>query len=74
MEAARSSENGDVLSHYYTASHLTLKMEATRSSETLVSYHIAIRRHTSPWRWRQDSPPKRWYLTRHYTASNLSRP
>jgi len=32
------------------------------TSETLVSY-ITIRRQTSPWRWRQHGPPKRWYPT-----------
>jgi len=37
--------------------HFNLKMEAARSSETLVSYH------TSSWRWRQNCPPKRWYPT-----------
>jgi len=40
-----------------------VKTEATRFSETFVSYHIAIRRHTSPWRWRQHSLPKRCYPT-----------
>jgi len=36
-----------------------LNMEAARSSEMLVSYHM-----TSPWRWRQHDPPKRLYPTK----------
>jgi hypothetical protein len=36
--------------------HYALKMEVVWPSETLVSYH-----HTTPWRWRQNSPPKLGY-------------
>jgi hypothetical protein len=48
------------------------KMKAARSSEGLVSYII------SPRRWRQHSPPKRWYptisygVTRHKTTTWIS--
>jgi hypothetical protein len=37
--------------------HFILMMEAARSSEMLVSHHIAS------WRWRHRTPPKLWYPT-----------
>jgi hypothetical protein len=67
--------NVGILPQHFTASrprrprHFTLKMESAWTSETLISYHSTSRHHdpedldTSPWRWRQHGPLKRWYPT-----------
>jgi hypothetical protein len=65
------------LNLYPSPTHFTLKMKAAWASETFYltsSLHgvitqetatwISIQaRITSPWKWRQDGPPKRWYPT-----------
>jgi hypothetical protein len=38
-------------------------MEAAWFSETLEYWQITTRCNTSPWRWRQQGLPKRWYPT-----------
>jgi hypothetical protein len=53
--------------------HITLKMESSRPSETLVTYCNITQKTstwnsiqapvTSPWRWRQQGPPKHWCHT-----------
>jgi hypothetical protein len=49
----------------------TRNMEAPRFSETLVSFHITTRLHTSPWRWAQHGPPKRSILLHHKVTLTL---
>jgi hypothetical protein len=50
--------------HYTASQPRRLKMKATRTFETLVSYHKTTRRHNpEDWIWRQHGPLKRWYTT-----------
>jgi len=41
-------------------------------SETLESYHFF--KVTTPWRWRQHGPPKRWYPTTAQHGVTTQRP
>jgi hypothetical protein len=56
--------NVGILPQYYTMSQpRSLKMEAARTSETLVSYYNITRHNPEDWRWRQHGPLKCWYPT-----------
>jgi len=65
-----SLRNVGILPRHYMTSHLhftlfIVKMDAAGPFETLVFYRNTTWRHTftSPWRWRLQGLPKRWYST-----------
>jgi len=69
----------------YAASVFRMNMGAVWPSETLASWYITTSFHnseerdfdhhfTSPWRWRQQRPPKRWCPSASYTVSQPRRP